>query len=314
MTSVGGIIGMVEKIYNIFTIFNEKGECKNLSYVIHEVNYQSDAEKFEFLRANVENDYKNSLSFQPKNVHTLKEYNSFDRLGNIISPQLEEFFQFIGASSSPLFIRTPIKDGKVFFNATTSSDNYSMENLRQQLGLKGYQDDWLLKYTNEEGIKLQELINDDYMIGVKLLFNNGLYVSAMKLLLSAIDSISYIEFGNEGNVFIKWMDEFSSLQSIGITSSELWELRNGLLHMTNLHSKKVTNNKVRRISFYISNSHEKPDLGGDDIYYFNFMDLVYVFSDAVANWLRTYNINRDKFSKFVERYDETVSDSRAARL
>lgn len=304
----------MEKIYNIFTVFNENKECNMLSYVIHEVDYDSDLEKFEFLKANVEKDYENSLSFQPKNVHTLKEYNSFDRLGEIISPQLEEFFQFIGASSSPLFVRTPIKNGKVFFNASTSPDNYSMENLRHQLGLKGFQDDWLLKYTNEDGIKLQELINDDFMIAVKLLFNNGLYVSAMKLLLSAIDSIAYIEFGNEGNVFIKWMDEFSSLQNMGITSSELWELRNGILHMTNLHSKKVINKKVRRISFYISNSNETPDLGCDDVYYFNFMDLVHVFSNAVANWLETYNINREKFSKFVERYDESISDSRAARL
>lgn len=305
---------MLEKIYNIFTIFNEKKECQTLSYVVHEVDFISDSEKFDFLRAQVKNDYLDSLPFNPKVMHTLSEYNSFDRLGQNISPQLEEFFQFIGASSSPLFVRTPVKDGGVFFNATTTPENYSLESLREQLGLKGHQEDWLLRYTGDEGIKVQELVDDDYMKAVKLLFNNGLYVSAMKLLLSAIDSLAYIEHGNEGNVFIKWMDEFSRLERIGITSSELWELRNGLLHMTNLHSKKVAKKTIRRISFYVAKTNEKPDFGDDGIYYFNFMDLVYVFSSAVANWLESYNVNREKFYKFVERYDTTISDSRAAHL
>jgi hypothetical protein len=40
------------------------------------------------------------------------------------------------------------------------------------------------------------------------------------------------------------------------------------------------------------------------------MDLIEAFTGATERWLRTYNEDRSKFPTFVERYDETVSDSR----
>ncbi len=174
-------------------------------------------------------------------------------------------------------------------------------------------DDWLVKYTRDDAIDLPSLINDDYFLAIKLTFNAKLYVSAMKLLVSCIDSVAYIEYGDEAgsNVFTKWLNSYADLAPLGITAAELWELRNGLLHMTNLNSKKVLTNKERRISFRV---------GGDagfssnevGVYYFDFSQLILAFSKALGKWIETYNFDREKFPKFVERYDQTISDSRLA--
>jgi hypothetical protein len=167
----------------------------------------------------------------------------------------------------------------------------------------------------ERGIELSQLIHDDYFLAIKLIFNAGLYVSAMKLLVSCIDSLAYIEYGNDRKCvpFIKWLDTYAELNPLGITAAELWELRNGILHMTNIHSAKVRDNKVRRISFRVGgprdySKHE------EDVYFFDFYGLIQIFAEAQGRWIESYNDDRDKFAKFVERYDETISDSRIARV
>lgn len=70
--------------------------------------------------------------------------------------------------------------------------------------------------------------NGCFASSLKLTFNAGLYVSALKLLVSCIDSLAYIEYGDDRNStpFIKWLDTYADLTPLGITSTELWELRN----------------------------------------------------------------------------------------
>jgi hypothetical protein len=82
--------------------------------------------------------------------------------------------------------------------------------------------------------------------------------------------------------------------------------------MTNLNSNKVRKNKMRRISFRVGGPPDYPQDGVDGVYYFDFYGLIQTFSDAQGHWIETYNSDRDKFFKFVERYDETISDSRVA--
>ena len=125
--------------------------------------------------------------------------------------------------------------------------------------------------------------------------------------------IAYIEFG-AGSPFKEWLKAYADLDTLGITTDELWELRNSLLHMTNLNSRQVKQNKIRRISFFVA-SDEKSFLHEvEKIYYFNFYGLIKVYADALGRWIESYNEDRDKFSKFVERYDQTISDSRISYI
>ena len=40
--------------------------------------------------------------------------------------------------------------------------------------------DWLEKYTSEAGFDFSRLINDDYFLAIKLLYNNRYFVSCKK--------------------------------------------------------------------------------------------------------------------------------------
>jgi len=170
-------------------------------------------------------------------------------------------------------------------------------------------DDWLVKYTREDGIDLLQLIHDDFFPAIKLTFNAGLHVSAAKLLASCIDSVVYIEFGDTRDFqpFVRWLSAYADLSPVGVTPEELWELRNSLLHMTNLSSRKVNEKKVRRISIRVGG---KPETDADGTCFFEFMELVRAFHRALSRWIESYNQDHSKFVKFVERYDETISDSR----
>lgn len=124
--------------------------------------------------------------------------------------------------------------------------------------------DWLLKYSRKGGIQFSELIHDDYFHAIKITYNARLYVSSMKLMLSCIDSLAYIEYGDLRGlpIFVRWLNDFADLAPLGITAEELWELRNGLLHMSNINSSAVKQNKVRRISFHVGQAKAKlPDTG-----------------------------------------------------
>ncbi len=45
---------------------------------------------------------------------------------------------------------------------------------------------------------------------------------------------------------------------------------------------------------------------------FNFYGLIIALGAGIGRWAETYNTDRDKFLKFVERYDTLLSDSRLA--
>jgi len=299
----------VEHIYNIFLFF-EDDICSSVGFQAHDY-LGSDGESIAFLRARLSDDLRDAEKLTLTKAFSRSEYNARCRMGEG-HHLFDDVFAKKGAGASPLFVSTPVRDGIVFFNYSSDHGRFDMNAIAASLGAKGEMDDWLAKYTNDDGIDLPSLVHDDYFLAIKLTFNARHYVSAMKLLVSCIDSIAYIEHGNEQGAFTKWLETYAELAPLGITAVELWELRNGLLHMTNLSAKKVYQGKVRRISFRVGGRQDYPGQGADGIYYFDFYGLIQSFAEALRRWIETYNNDRDKFAKFVERYDETVSDSRIA--
>lgn len=301
---------MTERIYNIFLHYTN-GICTSISYTVHEVDL-SDDDAVVLLQAAVESDLPRSKNFTLTKPFTMAEYNAKCRLGE--GPfLLNDFFDAVGAASEPLFVATPVRGGKPYFEFSSHHNKpLDMADIAVKLGDGGAMVDWLAKYKKPEGIDITQLIHDDYFLAIKLTYNAGLHVSAMKLLLSCIDSLAYIEFGDnrQSTPFIDWLNAYADLVPLGISAAELWELRNGLLHMSNTNSSKVRNNKIRRISFSVGALSAHPPQGNDGVYYFNFYKLILEFAAAQERWIATYNADREKFVKFIERYDETLSDSR----
>jgi hypothetical protein len=300
---------VADRIYNIFLFF-ENDMCSTVGYRDHD-HSGSDEDGIAFLRRRVTEDLPDTVRLELAKPFTRSEHNAKCRLGEG-HHLYDELFVKVGAGIEPLFVATPVKDGVVFFNFSSEHDDLEMNGVSKNLGEKRVMDDWLVKYTDENGINTSQLIHDDYFLAIKLTFNAGLYVSAMKLLVSCIDSIAYIEYGNEQKAFVSWLEAYADLAPLGITAAELWELRNGVLHMTNINSRKVRHAQVRRISFRVGGPPDYPRDGTDGVYYFDFHGLIRAFAEAQGRWIETYNSDPDKFVKFVERYDETISDSRVA--
>ncbi len=171
--------------------------------------------------------------------------------------------------------------------------------------------DYFGEYFNEKGFDFTRLLNDDFFQPVRILFNAKHYVSSNKLLLVAIDSIGFIEYGDiKENTFIKWLNTYADLKNLNITPEELWEQRNSLLHMSNLDSRKVKKGNVRRLITYVGHLDSGVVLDDENEGYYNLMSLITTIGNACGKWCHTYGEDREKIHDFVSRYDLIASDAR----
>lgn len=170
--------------------------------------------------------------------------------------------------------------------------------------------DYFGRFFTKDGFDFGGLLNADFFQPVRVLFQNQHYVSATKLLVVAIDSIGYVEFGDEPRTFVKWLDKHADLAKLGITAEELWEHRNSLLHMSNLDSRKVRAGGVRRLVAYVGEIPDQVKLDQSSTGYYNLQKLILEIGAACGRWVETYNADREKIHAFVERYDLIASDAR----
>jgi hypothetical protein len=279
----------------------------------------TDKEKIVFLRNSVNYDYKaankvdvKSCSYETSDgVFKYSAYLALARSGRCLEV-FEEVFSICGATENPLYCITPIVNGKPEIDITSNNSPLYLDGYEDhpKIGV-GCMKDYLKSYTTSDGFDMPKLIHDDYFDAIKLLFNAKHYVSCMKLIVSFIDTISFIEFGDVKDSFIKWLNSYSSIERLGITKNQLWEHRNSILHMSNLDSRKVLSGKEKRISFCVALKVyvPSPDL---DIQYFNLKELIDEITQSLSKWIESYNENPEKMVKFIERYDSVISDFRHA--
>jgi len=171
--------------------------------------------------------------------------------------------------------------------------------------------DYIPKYVTDAGFDLPRLLNDDFIQPIRLLYNNKHYVSAAKLLMTYIDSLGFLEFGDTGeNTFTKWLETFADLKTVGVTAEELWEYRNSLLHMSNLDSRRVISGKVKRLMSYVGTLPTNIPAESKDAKYYNLFALMQAIAAACSNWIISLNKNPSKRALFLERYKLIVSDNR----
>jgi hypothetical protein len=307
-----------EKIFNLF-YFVSNDVIPELGVVVHEMD-GTDSEKERFLRNSVNTDFGNAKRFRPplrlcetnKNRNfTVSYYMALVRQGRSLEV-FEEVFENHDASHNPMCCITAIVDGVPEIDLTINHEPFivSKHQGHPKLG-SGVMSDYLEKYMTPRGFDLPLLINDDYFKAIKLLFNNHHYTSCMKLLVSFIDTAAFLEFGDMRDNFIKWLNDFAKLNKVGIKPSQLWELRNSILHMSNLDSRKILNGSEKRISFCVAESGYAPE-ADLEVQYFNLMDLIRVIIEALSVWSSSYNDNPVKRTVFIERYDRIISDVRYA--
>ncbi len=170
--------------------------------------------------------------------------------------------------------------------------------------------DYLVEYTGPGGFDLSRLINDDYFEAIRILFQARRYVSAVKLLLSCIDTLSYITLGDTPRAFQVWLARYADLAPLGITPEELWEFRNSLLHMTNAESRKVAAGRVTALLFHVGRLPAGVDPDFRTFKSFDLVALIHAVAAAAESLVLDLNANPEHLRSFIERYDLVLSDVR----
>lgn len=299
---------MEEEILNIF-LFVDGHKITEIGICRHLVK-GTDEEKQKFLCERVHLDIQQAAKY-PINPITHAEYTAKVRLGSHMSV-FEPVFTKIGAPRAPLIVITPVVNGMPYVDIKTHLGPLNLDDHQQTDQFPGKMPDYLQFYMSDQGFDVSRLINDDYLLSIKLLWNNRKYVSATKLLLSMIDSIAYIEFGDKRKNFHSWLNQYADLSPLAINADELWEFRNSLLHMTNLQSRAVLRGEMPSLVMYVGAESDLIPQNTSTHKYFNLKSLIDAINVALGKWLETYTSNTLKLEKFIERYDLTVSDSRMA--
>ena len=173
--------------------------------------------------------------------------------------------------------------------------------------------DYLRIYRTRDGFDFGQLMDDDFMDAIKLLWNHQKHISALKLLFIMIDTLGFVAFGPLRGAFTRWLDKYCELNSLGVSSAELWELRNSLLHMSNLASDRVERGAVTRLLPVVTSiQNDIPvEMGG-----FKNLHSSRLIGDVVPrgvlSWVQSMSGDPEKFMTFVERYDTVVSEARTS--
>jgi hypothetical protein len=299
-----------ERIFNIFVYFDD-GAAHSYG-VRHRRVSGSDAEKTAHLRATVNCDHPVAKRFALPRSFTAEQWRAAQRHGEILG-YFEQAFKLYRAPAAPVFCLTAVVDGVAKVDLTTGAEAFRGDKVSAQPG-RGAVPDYLIHYVDGAKFRFTELIHDDYFQAIRTLFNARLYVSCAKLLMSCIDTLAFVEFGDVSGNFSKWLDAYVDLAPHGISSEELWEFRNSVVHMTNLASRKVVSGKVSPIMPYAGGPATLPAITEGVPKPFNLYGLIVSIGDGIGRWAESYNQDRDKFLSFIERYDLTISDSRMAQF
>jgi hypothetical protein len=149
---------------------------------------------------------------------------------------------------------------------------------------------------------------DAFFRGIRITFNERCFTSSIKLLVSAIDAMAFVAYGDtSGKHFIQWCNQFMNLSNVGITAEELWEHRNALLHMTTLESRKVKKGLVRRILPIVGPKELSPGAhseSGDKIY--PFYTLVTEFAQGLSRYTEAVNADETLRESFCANWPKLI--------
>ena len=184
-------------------VFIEVGSISEYGMRYHH-HSGSDVEKLEFLQAAVDSDFKIARRFKLRRTFKTGQWKATQRQGLDIGLFNEGLTHF-RASEAPIICVTAIVDGKPRIDIKTDLASFRGEKVGQEL--PGDMEDWLIKYTEGDKFRFDKLINDDYFSAIKLLFNAKHMASAAKLLMSCIDTMAYVEYGDTPRNLANWLED-----------------------------------------------------------------------------------------------------------
>ena len=262
---------MSERLFNVF-IYGNETHVNSMGYCEYEKEGSYD-DLTNYLKSRVDADYKNAKVTTLNRPTEREVFYSMERLGAVTNTLRDDGIM----AEDDIYCISHVINGKIRVDEIVDTNPPNAV------------PDYLSIYMTSEGFNFPQLIEDDYYSAIRSLWNQKKYISSMKLLFSAIDTLGFIEYGPRGNCFVLWLDEYCDLTSINVTSREIWELRNSLLHMTNLDSHKVRNSAVERLLPAIAHSDvETLPRNGDTKRFHMSRFVAVILPKAIEKWLKTY--------------------------
>jgi hypothetical protein len=221
---------MQERVFNLF-VFVASEYIGELGVVVHEID-GFDSDKLNFLRTVVESDAGAARRFAIPLRYTrrLSDSVSVPGLHSSVFEQMiyggrglevfEDVLDELNAPPSPLVCITHVVDGVVRIDKVHDLVEPSQP-LRAVLVDRFAMPDYVTLYLTDDGFDLARLLNDDYFRAIKLLYQERLFVSAAKLLMSFIDTVAYLNEGDCQGNFQRWLDMYVATPSLRITADEL---------------------------------------------------------------------------------------------
>ncbi len=316
--------GMTEQVANLF-LYVEGRLIKSLGAIAHDVD-GSDDQIATFLQAQVAADslravryplpiasIKSWLGIDAQNGLSYEYFSYLHRTGKALL-LFEVPLQAISAPEKPFVCFTSIVDGKPKCDVIAHADPLTCPIIdSNEFDGIVKRTDWLAAYMKSDGVDVHELLADDFTDAIKLLFAHKHYVSALKLIMSFVDTVAYLDLGDIPGNFEAWLSKYATLAPVGVTPSELWEFRNAILHTTSPLSRKVISGKVPPIGCHVD--HESKSVRIDrnsGTKMFSFESLYDSLVEAIEMWVKSYSGNLGKQVEFIQRYDSVLSEGRLA--
>ncbi len=168
--------------------------------------------------------------------------------------------------------------------------------------------DFTDRYIIDGKFDICRLINDDFVLAIKETWNKKHYTSCLKLLVSFIDTMAFVENGDSSSAFFKkWVSTYVDLAPIGISPDELWEHRNALLHMSTYDSRKVLSGAITRLVPYVGSS--EPSINENTAKYYSLYSLIMAVMQGLGKYILIMENNNAMRQRFCDNYEKTISDS-----
>lgn len=173
--------------------------------------------------------------------------------------------------------------------------------------------DYVEKYMVEGGLDVCSMINDDFVLAIKKTWNEKYYTSCLKLLVSFIDTMAFVDTGDSTSAnFKQWLESYVDLATVGINGDELWEHRNAILHMSTYDSRKVTSGAVSRLMPYVG--HGVPPASDGSFKYYSLYALIMAVMNGIGRYISALDGDLAMRDRFSRNYERTVSDSHFTRV
>lgn len=312
---------VTERVFNI--LLDVEGDLiVSIGAQPHNVSGDDDT-KISYLLERVEEDAQTATRFLlPPNVYNVDSprsprtllwatYLQLCELG-MTAELFEPMLAVLDAPREPVLVVTPIIEGKPCCDGrmkirTTNADSSKLAFYTPK--------HFLQRYTENNTFQFSSLLNDDFFKPIKLLVNNGYIVSGMKLLLSAIDTFAFLEYGDKKDVFKLFVSTYFDLDRTEISAEELWELRNGLVHMTNNDSRQVKKGNVKSIVLFRGKLPVDLPTETFDGKRLEVDSLFFETAHATERWgIELFAKGAESIQEFVSRYETLISENHAWKM